>query len=155
MKKQLDTFEPVVLKPMKKRHPKRVPVPDDYDIQCKYGDEMIVWSEDEDVYRLEDFPLSKSMSPNKFYKIADTNDYFAECLDIATQTIGSRLQRSWQDGTIDRDFAMRILPLYNSHFKSLVVKKLEITEQARQGGNVIHVHIPEIPITKTEETKSD
>lgn len=149
----LEVFEPIVTRPMKKRGRPYTPISDDYDVQCRLGDELMVWSEDEDVYSIEDFPLSKSMSPNKFYKIADTNDYFAGCLDVALQTIGSRLQRGWRDKTLDREYVMRILPLYNIQFKDLVLFRHKLAEENRNAalsGNVFHVNIPVIPALKEE-----
>ena len=48
--------------------------------QNAIGDAMCAWAHQESSFDIEAFPLSLYMSPPKLWKIAETNEYFADCL---------------------------------------------------------------------------
>jgi hypothetical protein len=66
--------------------------PQDEHEQNVLADELVNWVQNE-VLALEEFPLSKSIAPSRFYSLASSNEYFADALDLARYVIGSRLQR--------------------------------------------------------------
>jgi hypothetical protein len=88
------------------------------------------------------------MAPRRFYAIATTNEYFADALDLARYIIGCRLQRGLRDRKLDRDYVLRLLPLYNEDYKDLLLAKVKESEAAKNGR--ITVIIP--PFSSSEET---
>src|ERR1700679_751743 len=71
--------------------------------QNRLGNELVEWVIHTDTLTLSDFPLSRSLGPSRFYKMAKYNQYFEDCLDFARHMIASRLQKGWQDKTIASD----------------------------------------------------
>lgn len=66
---------------------------DDVSLQNRLGNEMMEWADLDDSFVLDAFPLKKRMSPPKFYKMAEQNPYFAECLSYAKSRIGERYHK--------------------------------------------------------------
>ena len=83
------------------------------------------------VYELEDFPISQSMAPTRFYAIARDNEYFSEALDLARYVISSRLQKGLRDKTLEKDYVLRLLPIYNQDFRNYMLAKIKQTEDLR------------------------
>ena len=74
-------------------------VPTDEMQQNILANEMLHWVfKTSDAYCLEEFPLSKMMSPTQFYALADTNIYFKHCFDFAKWAISFRLKSDWRRG---------------------------------------------------------
>ncbi len=147
MKRKIESVIPFV-KDCSKKGPFLTRIPIEKEYQDDLGREMLMWVRSDDVFSLEDFPISKCMSPTQFYRIAETNDYFEECLDIALMTIGSRLQRAWRERMLEKQYVLSILPLYNSLYRRLVLEKHKITEETRTSGNTFQITIPPIPEKK-------
>lgn len=119
-------------------------VPIDVDDQNKLANEMVEWVIKTNTYCLANFPLLKSYAPSKFYKIANYNEYFADCLDFARYMIASRLQQSWEDKTVDRDYAKLWLAIYDEQYRDITMQKHRITEELRQGVSTFNIVVPEI-----------
>jgi hypothetical protein len=66
---------------------------DDVNVQNRLANEMMDWADLDDSFVLDSFPVMKRMSPIKFYKMAEKNTYFAECLSYAKSRIGERYHR--------------------------------------------------------------
>ncbi len=121
--------------------------PTDIEEQNALADELLKWVSNV-VYELEDFPISKSMAPTRFYAIASNNEYFAEALDLARYVISSRLQKGLREKTIDKDYVMRMLPIYNQDFRSYMLAKIKQSEDAKSRN--VTVIMP--PFASAEET---
>jgi hypothetical protein len=106
--------------------------PEDILEQNILADELIEWVQGA-VYAIEEFPISKSMAPSRFYAITNTNEYFADALDLARYIIGCRLQKGLRDKTLDKDYVLRLLPIYNQAYKDLMLTKLKESDAARSG----------------------
>lgn len=127
--------------------------PRDPDDQNKLGDELVEWIKNTETCVLSDFPLSRSFGPSRFYKIADYNEYFADCLDYARHKIASRLQHGWEDKTLEREYAVRWLPIYDEKFRDLTLQKHRMTEEIRQGvSSSFNITIPSISEHNSEDS---
>jgi hypothetical protein len=103
--------------------------PQEEQAQNELANEMLDWVDQDESYTLEDFPISKSMAPSRFYRCAMQNEYFAEALDLARYTISSRLQKDLRSKRLDKDYVLRLLPLYNQEYKSLILDKIDKTKE--------------------------
>jgi hypothetical protein len=149
-KKKLDNVEPTEILPRKRLKE----CPHDEESQNRLGNELVDWVIHTDTFTLADFPMSRSLGPSRFYKMARYNEYFADCLDFARHMIAARLQKGWQDKTIDKDYAVRWLPVYDEAFRDMVMQKHRITEETRQAthaASTFNITIP--PIGVSEENK--
>lgn len=145
--KEIKTYDPVAVK-VRTGGPYLSKPPKDEASQNKLGDALREWVKSEDVFAIEDFPISLSMSPNRFYKLAETNEYFADCLDIARKTIGSRLQRGWRERTLDKDYVLRILLLYNDEYKKITLDKMRVIEDSKAQATQFNITMNPIPADK-------
>jgi len=132
--------------------PKGIRPPRDKKSQDELGNEMLRFMAHENVLTLDSFPVSKSMAPTHLYKLAEDNDYFALCLELAKTILSDRLIYGWHHGRFQKDFVLRMLPLYNKEYKEITMQKFKITEEARHQPAVINVVVP--PIT-AEEKKNE
>lgn len=129
---------------------------------------MIVWiHENPNVVDLDLFPLSKNLSPYRFYKIAKNNPDFEEALEVAQYFISSRLKAGWRTRDMDASYAKEMLPEYNKSYREWVNMKVTMAIQARQAelnaqdrsASNYTVIIPSIPTTsevperKVDETR--
>lgn len=143
MEEDIKVYEPSHI-----RTPKGVKPPSEKKEQDELANEMLRFISDENVLTLDSFPISKSMAPKYFYKLANKNDYFDLCLDLARSILSDRLIYGWHHGRFQKDFVLRMLPLYNEEYKEMTMQKFKITEQARHQPAVINVVVPPI---KAEE----
>lgn len=100
--------------------------------QNKLGEEMVHWVFNTPTYVLEEFPISLHMAPSYFYRMAETNDYFANCLNLARMVIAARLQNEWRAKNIEREYALRLLPLYHEEFKEFTLSKIMRDSQGKE-----------------------
>lgn len=141
---EIKTYEAVAIK-VRNSGPYLTRPPKTEEAQNILGDEMRQWVVGEETFCLEAFPISKSMSPSRFFKIAESNEYFAECLDFARNVIGIRLQDGWRLRTLDKDYVLRILLLYNTEYKKLTLDKMRVVEDSKNQGNNFSITMHPIP----------
>ena len=115
-----------------KPNPNYSVTPKDYKTQCKLANEMILWAKENNVTDLDLFPLSKNLSPYRFYRIANKNPDFEEALEIAQYFIGSRLKEGWKSREMDASYAKEMLPEYNKAYRDWVCAKVTMAITARQ-----------------------
>lgn len=108
----------------------------------KLADEMVVWvNEHPEVYKLEEFPLSKMYSPWKFFRLASKYPYFDEALSYANNLIGTRLQNMLVHQGVSQHYVMKMLPLYNTQYRAWKLEE-RATREAQKAQNIVTV-IPE------------
>ncbi len=139
MEEDIKVYEPTQI-----RTPKGIKPPRDRKSQDELADEMLRFVNDKNVLTLDSFPVSKSMAPTHLYKLADTNEYFALCLELARAMLSDRLIYGWHHGHFQKDFVLRMLPLYNKEYKEMTLQKFKISEEARYQPAVINVMVPPI-----------
>lgn len=95
--------------------------PENEEEQNKLAEEMLQWLyQNPQEIKLEAFPLSKWISPYKFFRIGETNDYFNNALNLARREIGARIQERLGDNP---QYLMRMLPLYHDEFQAWEMRK--------------------------------
>lgn len=120
--------------------------------QNRLGEEMVHWVFNTHTYALEEFPISLHMAPSYFYRMAETNDYFAHCLNLARMVIAARLQNEWRTKNIEREYALRLLPLYHEEFKEFTLAKIMRDSQGKELARLTVV-IPNLEATAEAVTE--
>ena len=115
-------------------HPYEI-TPKDTKTQNKLADELIEWAYNNEVIDLDLFPLSKRLSPYRFYKISQSNPYLEEALEVAKYIISSRLKKGWADRSIDASYAKEMLPEYNQTYRDWVRMKILAVMELRARAN--------------------
>lgn len=110
--------------------------------QNELADDMIEWSKLETSLVIEDYPLSKNISPYKFFKLALNNEYFDEALQFARAMIASRSYKKAVNREVDGSMVMKMMPLYNPEYREFLREKSAI-EGSKQ--NPIQVIIEQSP----------
>lgn len=90
---------------------KRVFCSDDEEWQNQIGNDLMDWSNTDEAMVLDTFPLSRYLSPSRFYKIAEKNPYFAQCLEYARAKLGEKMELKIKDNPIH---ISKALPIYST-----------------------------------------
>jgi len=85
-----------------------------------------------EIVDLDLFPLSLDMSPYRFYKLADKNDYFCEALEVARYHISKRMKAGWCTREFDAKYCSEFLPEVNHYYRSWITHKATLNAQAKQ-----------------------
>lgn len=140
-------------------------VPKDKETQNALANEMIEWvGKNSHNFYLGDFPLSKKMSPYRFFKIALSNTYFAECLEFCRYVMLSGMNHvNLKDPTIytmrqhneyqrwwDKDYAKQ-------HREMIELKKNKPLEEINrhQAITVVMERAPSSELVKEKDETSD
>jgi hypothetical protein len=90
------------------------------------------------------FAISLGLNPYKFHHIADTNEYFSDCLQTARYYIGAQMIAKAQSREQDGNVNMRLLPLYNTDYRRMV-EEFKASEASKAANAVITVIAQDIP----------
>lgn len=124
--------------PVRKEMPKAlVPTPTDEIEQNNLASELLEWVKTDEAEALEQFPLARNMNPYKFYRIAEINPYFSDCLEASASYLGFKMTKHARMRTQDSGVIMKLLPLYNKLYGALVMQKSQA--EATKVGTVIQV----------------
>lgn len=118
------------------------------DEQNNLADEMSEWVSKQQVWNLDQFPISKKMAPSRFYNLKDNNEYFANALEYARRVISDRLIMGWKTKEVEKDFCLRFLPLYNQEYRDYVNEKIYNDAKGKAAGNFI---VQQLPVEETDE----
>ena len=116
--------------------------PTSIDEQDKLADELIEWALKDGSIILEEFPLSKMISPYLFFSFAknETNDYFTQAFDFARAYCSLRREKG--DHNINMAIVLRLLPLYNRQYgEYLEQKEARALESGKSGNSTIVVQM--------------
>ena len=127
-----------------------LPIPKDTNSQNSLANQLVDWTFANPSLDLDLFPLSLKMSPYKFFKLADTNPYFAEALDIARHMVGTRIKKGWAYRDIDAKYSQEMLPEYNQAYRERINEKINAVFLARSntqttGYTIVVDPIPNCP----------
>jgi hypothetical protein len=124
--------------PVKKEMPRAlVATPTDEATQNNLASELLEWVKSDNAEALEQFPLERNMNPYKFYRIAEINPYFADCLEASASYLGFKMTKHARMRTQDGGVIMKLLPLYNKLYGDLVMQKSNA--ESTKVGTVIQV----------------
>lgn len=128
--------------------------PHDEEEQNRLIVEMVNWAEqDETALDPDKFPVTLKISPYKFYKLSEKNEFFAEGLALAKYIIGVRMKELTRDRKLDKDYLFRFLPLYHPEFREWSrEKRLSSENDNRPTEIIVNVTgIPSSPLVKDKE----
>ncbi len=114
-----------------------VSCPVDVDLQNNLASDLLEWVKSDNAEALEQFPLDRNMNPYKFYRIAEINPYFADCLEASASYLGFKMTKHARMRTQDSGVIMKLLPLYNKLYRELTMQKSQA--EATKVGTVIQV----------------
>lgn len=118
--------------------------------QNEMGDELVLWSQQTQSLQIEDFAILCGISPRRFFLVANYNDYFKECLDIARHNIGSKIFHGVANREIDKSLPSHVYPLYNQQYHDYLQAKEDRKAQAST-----QVQTVEIPAAQSSELVPD
>lgn len=98
--------------------------PKDIEEQNALGVELVEFTCNPEIYDIEEFPLSRRMNPYRFYKMAKTNEFFAECLQTATYLCALHLKKAAYSSTIPSNIMLALLPTLNPEYREFIVEKV-------------------------------
>jgi len=100
---------------------------DDVKWQNEIANDLMDWADIDDSRLLDSFPLSRRLSPRRFYKMAEKNAYFAECLEYAKAKLGERMEIKIVD---QPQYISKALPMYSTLWEMAEEKKKAEVDQA-------------------------
>jgi hypothetical protein len=110
-------------------------VPKDTNSQNMLINEAIEWAYSNEVDDINLFPVMKKFSAYKFRKIADTNEYFSEGVEVINYLISTRLKKGWKTGEMESSYCKEMLPRYDQEYRDWICAKVTMAIQARNEGN--------------------
>lgn len=94
--------------------------PEALEEQNKLGTALLEWSKGDDARDIGIFAIKMGINPYRMKKLAETNEYFADCLQMAKYLIGSRMVDAARTREEDGNVNMKLLPLYNQDYKEMI-----------------------------------
>ncbi len=107
------------------------------------ADKLLVFAQQESSLDINAFPLSLLINPATFVGFSQDSEYFSNVYDTALRLIGARLKRLMFEGSIDRQFAMEMLPLYDPEYRRYLREKGQKDDVPAGQTKFITVNIPE------------
>ena len=108
----------------------------------KLADDLLTFAFKESSLDINEFPLSLMINPKDFTTFTEHSSYFADAYDTALRMIGVRIKQCMHKGTIDRQSALELLPLYDPEYRHyLHEKKMKDTVPAGQTKFIV-VEVP-------------
>lgn len=113
----------------------------------KLADDLLGFALKESSLDINTYPLSLMINPKDFAAFAEHSSYFADAYDTALRMIGARIKRCIYQGTIDRQSALEMLPLYDPEYRKYLHEKKQRDDAASGQTKFIVVEVPEAPHT--------
>ena len=125
---------PVISKKPSKYPEKLGKMPHGTEDQNILADELIEWALKEDSLLLERFPLSKKISPYRFFRLCKSgkNDYLTRALEFARAACSVRQIEG--DHKIDTSIVLKLLRVYNTEYHESL---LEIEDRAIEAKKIV------------------
>jgi hypothetical protein len=102
--------------PLRKfHHPNQLPT--EIKEQNKLIDECYEYILTNNIKDIDEFPLSKHMSPYRFKRLALNNPYFAEVLELCLYSIGRAIQKDWYEFNCEKSLARDLLWTYKKDYR--------------------------------------
>jgi hypothetical protein len=120
--------------------------PKEVDAQNTLAKEMCEWVLTDNAWWLDDFAISKRMAPSKVYKIAETNEVFEQAINFCRAVIASKMVHGWKNKIVEKEFCLRLLPLYSDEYKDYCNQKIFNDAKGRSTGTII-TQLMQIPAT--------
>lgn len=130
-----------------KKHAHLTPIPKEEQEIIELANELVSWSLLPTSFEIERFPLSRRMSPYRFFRIE--SEYMQDAIVFSRYAIAARLQECWrnEDNGIDKGYAEKMLALYSPEYRAFVQEKIKAIQAAveSRGQQAITVVMQETP----------
>ena len=108
----------------------------------KLADNLLAFAQKETSLDINVFPLALMIKPDDFFEFSTRSTYFANAYDTALRLIGARIKQLMYQGTIDRHFALEMLPFYDPEYRQYLREKKQKDEAFDGKQKFITVMIP-------------
>jgi hypothetical protein len=115
----------------------------------KLADDLLAFALKESSLDINTYPLGLMINPKDFAAFVEHSPYFADAYDTALRMIGARIKRCMYQGTIDRQCALEMLPLYDPEYRQYLHEKKQNDAVPAGQTKFIVVEVPEA--TPTDE----
>ena len=113
----------VEIDPSRVKHIGLKRLPKDKEEQDALAIELVVWAKKPTSFYIEEFPLMKEYNPYRFFKLKQTNEFFAECLQVATYFCGLHLKYCVHTKELSPQYVLAIMPVYNPEYKEFISER--------------------------------
>lgn len=120
--------------------------PEDVEDQNSLADRLLEWAKCEDSRNIKVFFIHQGINPYRAGKLAETNEYFASCLQMAKVLIGARMTEAAQTRKEDGNVNMKLLPMYDEEYKQLVDQQRQAEASKTAVINLIADGVPDSPL---------
>lgn len=121
-------------------------VPRDVGIQNKLGMLLLEAVSSGEVQDTGMFAIENGLNPYKFHHMADENEYFSDCLQMARYIIGAKMVENARSRKEDGSVNMRLLGLYNLDYRKMV-EEFKQSEASKAAATVVIMEkIPDSPL---------
>jgi hypothetical protein len=113
-------------------------MPKSADEQNKMADELVEWAFQPESILMEEFPISKMISPYRFFHLADekSNQYFTDAYEFANSMCAIKMQKGKH--TLDINLMNKIFPLYHKRYAEyLVARELRAVESGKSSSTIV------------------
>lgn len=86
--------------------------------------EMVEWACQGDSYYIEKFPVSKGISPYRFFKVKHENDFFAECVELANAICHLNLKQAVHTGELHHAYVLAMLPVFDGDYRGYMIERI-------------------------------
>jgi len=131
-------------------------MPKDEQEQNKLAVELVEWTCSPSSFYIEKFPVSKGISPYRFFKTKHTNDFFAECVELANAICHLNLKEAVHQGDLHYSYVLSMLPVYDGDYKGFMIEKIskKVMEYIKQQQTFACSWLNELKEDSNDESKS-
>lgn len=102
--------------------------------QNELGEMMVAWSHLDESFDIEAYPLSLMISPPKFFKIAKSNEYFADCLDFTRYMLYIRRSERCSSKEYDNTWLIKSMALYHEGYADFLLNRTAVVSKSLAAG---------------------
>lgn len=96
----------------------------DIEEQNVLGVALVEWTCSPDSYYIEKFPISRGISPFRFFKVKATNEFFAECVELANSICHLNLKQAIHAGELHHTYVLAMLPVFDGDYRGYMMDKV-------------------------------
>jgi hypothetical protein len=115
----------------------------------KLADEMLDWAYKPGSYDPLEFINSKYFVPSRFYKLAETNEYFCDALEVMRSRVTENLVKIWMADGYKERIVTRLLPFNSPQWKEDLQSRFSavsgINERLKEKLQAVQVVMESIP----------
>jgi hypothetical protein len=114
--------------------------------QNKLADRMLEWARKDDSRHIKLFFVLQGINPYKAFRLCETNEYFASCLQMAKVLVGSRMLDAATTRKEDGSVIMKYLPIVDEEYSQMLDKQRQAEASKMAVINLVAENIPDSPM---------